>query len=174
MVNKNNNHEQFFEINFFISFFPRLDDDVYSKMYYTKRKRKEKPKSIIREAKLKLPIQLTDKTTQKAKGRKAKGLTSDVTCVCSNYESTDEPLTQQQRYKTQQQRHQQNFNQQNSLTCSTQYNILNHNEQVPSAATAASEVDYNSSYDDDELALYFEQMLYIPKPMSLMAEMMYA
>lgn len=26
----------------------------------------------------------------------------------------------------------------------------------------------------DELASYFEQMLYIPKPMSLMAEMMYA
>ena len=26
----------------------------------------------------------------------------------------------------------------------------------------------------DELASYFEQLLYIPKPMSLMAEMMYA
>ena len=53
------------------------------------------------------------------------------------------------------------------MTCSSQY-ILNLNDQVP------VDIDNNSSYDDDELALYFEQMLYIPKPMSLMAEMMYA
>ena len=53
-------------------------------------------------------------------------------------------------------------NSQHTLSCSSQFS------QPP------VDIDNNSSYDDDELALYFEQMLYIPKPMSLMAEMMYA
>ena len=34
--------------------------------------------------------------------------------------------------------------------------------------------DLETETTPDELASYFEQMLFIPKPMSLMAEMMYA
>jgi len=37
-----------------------------------------------------------------------------------------------------------------------------------------SEEEQIAQFNATELASYFEQMLYIPKPMSLMAEMMYA
>ena len=56
-------------------------------------------------------------------------------------------------------------------TCSTQYMNQNHGG-PPNEQTHADQPP--SNLNENELASYFEQMLYIPKPMSLMAEMMYA
>ena len=129
--------------------------DAYGKIYFTKMKHKEKPKSILREAKLKLPIQITTDKTRKFKSRKVKPNNNDNDVdQCHNNETDLSTIS-----KTNQQ---QNFNNQHSLSCSSQFSQI------------SADIDNNSSYDDDELALYFEQMLYIPKPMSLMAEMMYA
>ncbi|XP_057314246.1 uncharacterized protein LOC130655496 [Hydractinia symbiolongicarpus] len=55
-----------------------------------------------------------------------------------------------------------------------------HSEECPTTCSAQflclKSVNYNTNEDlnPDELASYFGELLYIPKPMSLMAEMMYA
>jgi len=51
-------------------------------------------------------------------------------------------------------------------SCSAQY--------LNTAHSVAADPNTTDSSNPEELAAYFEQMLFIPKPMSLMAQMMYA
>eukprot|EP00111_Clytia_hemisphaerica_P000611 TCONS_00001761-protein len=150
------------------------DFEQVGRVYCSKKKRKQKSKSLLREAKLVLPIQnsspenSTKKTSPSSKQKlKSSYRTRDLFdnseeyCDCDNetYEKTNLSNT--------------NIHQTAPVaTCSTQY--MNQQSHGGPSHEQTDSDQPPSNLNEHELASYFEQMLYIPKPMSLMAEMMYA
>lgn len=105
-----------------------------------------KPKSVIRKAKLILPKKFSLKKENEA-NEKNDNDTDDEEVPTNEFENVDE------------------LNE-SPVTCGAQY--LQQGTSLPTAAVGSEDSS------PDELASYFEQILYIPKPMSLMAQMMYA
>lgn len=118
------------------------------------RKKKKRPKSIIHKAKLVLPkeLQASKKDYSSEKYTKTCGVVDILNCECKQCKSLFSTINPDPAILACK-RKQFHLHQ----TCRTNTSLI-------------GQVDSNP----DELASYFEQMLYLPKPMSLMAEMMYA
>lgn len=110
------------------------------------KKQKRKKKNLVRQAKLVLEKDLTQNKRQ-----------------CSSRTNDEEHKTESLDDSCLKDKKENKHSEECPTTCSAQFLCLN-------------SVNYNPNEDlnPDELASYFGELLYIPKPMSLMAEMMYA
>lgn len=123
------------------------------------KRRKKAPKSVIKKAKLILPKTFAGKQNQ-------------GTSACHKHDESDDTDTDDSDDSVSIEDDDVclDYTAQTSantapVSCSTQYL-----QQGTSGQSSGDTVESNP----DELASYFEQILFIPKPMSLMAQMMYA
>jgi len=120
------------------------------------KRRKKAPKSVIKKAKLILPKTFTGKQpqgTSAGHNHDTDGTDEDDDDDSIEEDEVNFDDTAQTSVNTA------------PVSCSTQYLQQGNNGQ-----SSGDSVESNP----DELASYFEQILFIPKPMSLMAQMMYA
>lgn len=135
-----------------------LDEVEYGRIYCTNKKRRHKSKSVIREAKLILPVQTKNCKRKKKQSKQTNDNTFvDNLCACINESEINHNHDTRETFSLQQ-----------PSTCGSQY--MNYSNET----SVTTNIDDETTFNTNELASYFEQMLYIPKPMSLMAEMMYA
>lgn len=121
------------------------------------KRRKKAPKSVIKKAKLILPKTFTGKQPQ---GTSA-GHNHDTDGTDEDDDDDDSIEEDEVNFDDTAQTSVNTA----PVSCSTQYL-----QQGTNGQSSGDSVESNP----DELASYFEQILFIPKPMSLMAQMMYA
>lgn len=141
-----------------------MKTDECVQIFCTKKKKKNKSKSLIRKARLVLPVDPKNDTKIKCKQRRAKHSKE----IIDNYSNDSGDGGELQNSSSH--RHLPK-----KTSCGSQYmNMTTHNIIYENKTDSQTHHELSEEDNANELASYFEQMLYIPKPMSLMAEMMYA